>query len=93
MKSDSRVLRIGSRYAVALFAAYMLAWTASYLFVMGTDFRYYVEYFVLAWTFRGFELPGFIWLFSIGAFVPLAVLVVILLRRRARYTRRFAANA
>jgi hypothetical protein len=90
MESDSRVLRIGSRYAVALFAAYMLAWTASYLFFMGSDFRYYVEYFVLAWTFRGFELPGFIWLFSVGAFVPLAALVVVLMRRRAR---RVAANA
>jgi membrane protein implicated in regulation of membrane protease activity len=60
---------------------------------MGSDFRYYVEYFVLAWTFRGFELPGFIWLFSIGVFVPLAVLVVALMRRRARYSRRFTANA
>ena len=60
-------MRAVSRYAVVLFATYMVAWTASYLFVFisrgdGLDLRYYVEYFVLAWTFRGFELPSFIWL-------------------------------
>ena len=93
MESDSRLLRTGSRYAAALFAAYMLAWTASYVFVMGSDFRYYVEYLVLAWKFRAFELPGFSWFFSLVGFVPLAILVVALLRRHARHTNRFVANA
>ncbi len=83
------MVRAFSRYAVALSAAYIVAWTASYIFMFisrgdGVDFRYYVEYFVLAWTFRGFELPGFIWFFSIVAFAPLAVIVVVLMRRPHR---------
>ena len=78
-----------ARYAVALFAAYIFAWTASCVFVFvsrgdGLDFRYYVEYFALAWTFRGFELPSFIWLFSVAAFVPLALGIIIVMRRRGR---------
>ena len=67
----------------------MVAWTVSYLFVMvsrgdGLDFSYYLEYFELAWTFNGFEIPTFIWLFSIVAFLPLATLAVILTRKYAR---------
>jgi hypothetical protein len=34
------------------------------------------SYFRAAWTFHAGELPGFIWLFSIVAFVPLAAVVV-----------------
>lgn len=78
------MLRTGSRYIAALLAAYILAWTVSYLCVMGSDFRYYVEYLLLAWTFRAFELPGFIWFFSLVGFVPLAILAVALLRRHAQ---------
>ena len=77
------------RYAAALLGTYMLSWTASYIFVFvsrgdGLDFSYYFQYFRLAWTFNGLEIPSFIWLFSIVAFVPLAALVVILMRRYDR---------
>jgi len=78
------------KYPLALLATYMIAWTVSYLFAMvsrgdGLDFRYYFECFVLAWTFNAFEIPTFIWLFSIIAFLPVATLVVTLMRRHGRH--------
>jgi hypothetical protein len=76
------------RYAVALVATYFVTWTLSYVLIFisygdGLDFSYFFEYLMLAWTFRAGELPSFIWLFSIAAFLPLALLVVFLLRRYA----------
>ncbi len=78
------------RYAVVLFAVYLAAWTASYAVISvsrgdGLDFTHLFEYLRLAWTFSGGELPSFIWLFSIVAFLPLAGLVVFLLRRYDRH--------
>jgi len=70
------------RYIPVLVATYVVAWTVAYVLVMGSDFAYFVEYFVLAWTFRGLEIPTYIWLFSIAVFLPFAVLVLFLLRRR-----------
>lgn len=74
------------RYTIALLVTYSLAWTTSYVFVLlgrgeGLSFNYFVEYFVLAWTFNGFELPTFILIFSIVGFLPLAAFVVILMRK------------
>lgn len=74
------------KYAVVLAVVYLAAWTVAYavMFVSrgdGLDFTYYFEYLRLAWTFSGEELPSFIWLFSILAFLPLAGLSVFLLRR------------
>lgn len=51
----------------------------------GLDFCYDWESFVLAWTFNGLEVQTFIWLFSIMAVLPLAVWVVILMKRHAKY--------
>ena len=77
------------RYAVVLVAVYLAAWTGSYavLFVNrggGLDFTHFFEYLRLAWTFSGGELPSFIWLFSIIAFLPLAGLSIFVLRRYER---------
>jgi hypothetical protein len=77
------------RYAVALVATYLVTWTLSYVFMFvsrgdGLDFSHFFEYLVLAWTFRAGEVPSFIWLFSVAAFLPLALLVTFLLRRQAR---------
>jgi hypothetical protein len=47
----------------------------------GLDFSHYFEYFGLAWSFHGGELPSFIWLFSLIAFLPLAGLSVFVVRR------------
>ena len=70
------------RYTLALLLAYFIAWTASYIFItQSLDFRYYAEWFVLAWTFQGFEMVGFTWLFSLIAFVPLAALAIFQMRR------------
>ena len=75
------------QYVLVLAATYMVAWTVSYSFIMGADFRYYVEYFVLAWTFNAFEIPGFIWLLSVVLCVPLMLLVVFLLRKSRRVVK------
>ena len=81
-----RIMRTLLRYAVVLTAVYFAAWTGSYSVTLfsrgdGLDFTHFFEYLGLAWTFRGGELPSFIWLFSIIAFLPMAGLVVFLLRR------------
>ena len=73
-------------YAVALIGAYVVAWTLSYLFVFlsrgdGLDLRYFVEYLALAWSFQAGELPAFIWLLSLAAFLLLAPLAIVLVRR------------
>jgi hypothetical protein len=65
-----------------LVATYVVAWTVAYVLVMGLDFAYFLEYFVLAWTFSGLEVPTYIWLFSIAVFLPFAGLALFLLRRR-----------
>ena len=75
-----------SRYTITLLVTYLLAWTASYVFMFlsrgdGVDFSHYFEYLVLAWTFNGFELPTFILIFSIVGFLPVAAVVVILMRK------------
>jgi hypothetical protein len=82
------------RYAVALFGAYAVAWTFSYIGVFlsrgdGLDLRYFFEYLALAWTFQAGELPAFIWLLSVAVFFLLAPPVIFLLRRHSlgRYTR------
>jgi hypothetical protein len=72
------------QYILVLAGTYLVAWTVSYVVVMGADFRYYVQYFVLAWTFNGFEIPAFIWPFSVVLCVPLTLLVVFLLKRSKR---------
>jgi len=77
------------RYAVILAAIYFAAWTVSYVGIFvsrgdGLDFSHYFEYLTLAWTFHGGELPSFIWLFSVIAFLPLAVLAVYFLRKYER---------
>jgi hypothetical protein len=82
-------MRTRLKYVGVLVAIYFAAWTASYAFMFispgdGLDFSHFFEYFRLAWTFRGGELPSFIWLFSVIAFLPLAVLSFFLLRRYDR---------
>lgn len=69
------------RYSGTLVGVYLAAWTASYVIMVGLDFSHFFEYFRLAWTFNGGELPTFIWWFSVLAFLPLAVLAVFLLKR------------
>src|SRR5262245_1516862 len=88
-------MRALSKYIVLLAAVYVAAWTVSYAAVLasrgdGLDFTWYFEYWGLAWTFRGGELPSFIWLCSIIVFVPLAVFV--LRRSRDRLSSRNVRN-
>jgi hypothetical protein len=79
-------MRSALRCTGALLATYFVAWTMSYelMFISrgdGLDFGRYFEYLVWAWSFRGGELPTLIWWFSIVAFVPMAVGVVLLMKR------------
>jgi hypothetical protein len=89
------MVRTVTRYTVALFATYMLAWTVSYVYVFisrgdSVELRYYIPYFVAAWTFAGFELPIFMWAISVAIFLPLSLVAVTLVRR---YNRRFSTEA
>ena len=79
-------------------AIYLVTWTGSYVFIFvsrgdGFDFSHYFEYPVLAWTFQAGELPAFIWLFSVAAFLPLPLLVFFLLRRQAREGRALGGHS
>jgi hypothetical protein len=81
-----------SPYAVALFTAYSVAWTLSYMVVFlargdGLDLRYFFQYLALAWTFQTGELPAFIWLLSVAVFLLLAPLVIFFLLRRRSLDR------
>ena len=74
------------RYALALVATYLAAWTISYVVIFvtrgdGLDFAHSFEYLRLGWTFSGGELPSYIWLFSVILFLPLAGLVLWRLRK------------
>jgi hypothetical protein len=77
------------RYAAVLLAAYLVAWTISYVVVMynairRVDFSQYVHWFFLAWSFRGLEMVAITWLLSIAAFIPLAVVAILLVRKFTR---------
>ncbi len=78
------------RYSASLLLAYLSAWTAAYSLVIGLDFRYVYEYFGLAWSFSGGEIPTFIWWFSIVAFVPIATVAVLLMQKLDQHVRRSA---
>jgi hypothetical protein len=77
------------RYSIALLVAYFLAWTTAYVYIIVNavnrlDFSEYVHWFVLAWTFNGLEMVAFTWFFSLIAFVPFAVIAIVLARRIGR---------
>jgi membrane protein implicated in regulation of membrane protease activity len=48
------------------------------------DFSEYFHWFVLAWTFRGFEMVAITWLLSIAVFLTLTIVAVFLVRRFGR---------
>jgi hypothetical protein len=70
------------KYLLAALASYALGWTGGYALIMGTVFRYFVEYLQLAWTGGG-EIPGFIQLVAVGGSVaaPACVWLVGRMRR------------
>jgi membrane protein implicated in regulation of membrane protease activity len=72
---------------------YLAAWTMAYAGIFlsrgdGLDFRYYFAYLGSAWTFRGGELPTYIWYFSFILFLPLTVLSIFLLRQNGQRQQR-----
>jgi hypothetical protein len=78
-----------ARYMIYLLAAYFVAWTISYMFVIYSavnrlNFDLYFNWFVLAWTFQGMEMVAFAWHLSLILFVPLAAGSVYLARRVPR---------
>ena len=58
---------------------YMVAWTISYVFFMGIDFRYFLEYFRRPWTSAG-EIPAFINMVAIVLAVLMMLLFLLLWR-------------
>jgi predicted neutral ceramidase superfamily lipid hydrolase len=55
------MLRVG----VFLFTTFLLSWSLVYTALMGSDYQYFIEYLVLAWTFSGGELPTLMWFASL----------------------------
>jgi hypothetical protein len=58
------------RYVGYYFLSWSLAYVLTFLLRGDTvDFGFFFEYLILGWTFTGFELPMFIWMFSIVIFL------------------------
>jgi len=69
------------------FGCYLLSWTIAYIltFILrgeSMDFGFVIDYFFLAWTFQGLELPTFIWFLSLLVFAVLSLAVVPYIRYR-----------
>ena len=66
----------GLLYAGYYFLSWFLAYALTFLLRGDTvDFGFFLEYLVLGWTFTGFELPMFMWMFSIVIFLIFCFLV------------------
>jgi hypothetical protein len=64
------------KWTAASVVVYFVAWCASYALMMishgdGLAPGHLLEYFTLAWSFSGGEIPTFIWLGSLLLFVML----------------------
>src|SRR5258708_4913282 len=75
--------------AITLIGAYFIAWTVSYVVITERligrlDFTEYFEWLVLTWTFHGLELVRYTWFFSLVGFLPLAVVMIFLVKRLGR---------
>jgi hypothetical protein len=66
MKGILNLARYGGYYVLSWFLAYVLTFL---LRGDSLDFGYFLEYLFLGWTFTGFELPMFMWMFSIVIFL------------------------
>jgi peptidoglycan/LPS O-acetylase OafA/YrhL len=71
-------------YLAAIGVCYFAAWTASYLFMNGPDFRFYFGYLRLFWTGGGMERPALTGGVSIALTIPFSALAVWLIRRRLK---------
>ena len=74
-------------YFVGLIAMYLVAWTASYILTWvlrgdTIDFAYYFSYLCAAWTGGGLEVPQSMLILSVILFIPLAVIFLLVLKRR-----------
>jgi len=47
------------KYCVLGIISYFVLWTLTYLIIMGPEYKYFIEYFKLAWTNPG-EVPAFL---------------------------------
>ncbi len=79
-------LKLLFKYVTALFAAYFLAWTISYVFMFLSrgdhlDFSYYFKWLVMAWTFNGLEVVTYTWIINLILVLPLWALMIFLMKR------------
>jgi hypothetical protein len=66
-------------------SCYLAAWTLFYIFVMGSDFDYYVEYFRLAWSGGG-EKPAMIQLLALAVTAVVAAITTFIVVRSRHAT-------
>ena len=76
------------KYVWALLATYVIAWTLVYAVMMGFDFSYFFSYLWHTLTLDFGERGFFIWFLSLGAFIPMAIVVIRFIYRRDEKTRR-----
>jgi len=79
MRNVMNVFRYGGYY----FLSWSLAYVLTFLLRGDTlDFGFFFEYLVLGWTFSGFELPVFMWMFSLLIFLFFCFLVDPVLKKQ-----------
>jgi hypothetical protein len=68
------------------FLYYVVCWQTTYVLV-NQDFNILrsIDYFFMAWTFSAGERPFFIWLFSIGIFLVVVLIIKIRKWYKSKY--------
>ena len=69
---------------VTVVAVYGASWASMYLFAVGPDTRYVIEYFRLSWTHGSGEIPTGIQLFALGLTVIICAAIALSLFIRAK---------
>lgn len=78
-----QVCRLALKTLLILCVVYAATWFAGYIAVIGFDFRFVPEYFLLGWSGGG-ELPAFIQLLAIMTSGVTLIIVAIVWRLRRR---------
>ena len=77
-------MNINKTYRMALFLipAYLVCWLLMYGFVnQDMNLGLAAEYFIQAWSFKGFVRPTYIWWLSNALFVVVAIVYFVVNRR------------
>jgi hypothetical protein len=65
------------------FFTYIVAWTITYIVLMGFNFKYYMEYFCLSWGNPG-EIPALIRIISLLVTIVFVICLLLWMKRTNR---------